>query len=234
MACGRPWGMLEGKDEGPLPGGARRDDALVSTNPTAGRRPGETMIPDATLHRRLLTRDVSVLGEIYGDLGAPAYGLALKITGQPSLAQDAVQDAFLALWELPQAYDPSRGTFRTFLLSMVHHRAVDIVRREQRQSARVARVQHLAETVSADVAEEVTDASWATQRRAQVRRALAALPDHQRQVLELAYFRGYTQLRIAEEIGVPLGTVKTRTLAAMRRLRSELAADAPEAREETG
>ncbi|HEX9124265.1 MAG TPA: sigma-70 family RNA polymerase sigma factor [Actinomycetota bacterium] len=178
-----------------------------------------------TLHMRLLARDGTAIDEVYREYGSAAYGLALRVTGQPSLAQDAVQDAFLALWHAPQAYQPSRGAFRTFFLSMVHHRAVDAVRREERQRAKAERVQRLEEATTEDVADGIADVAWMTQRRAAVRMALASLPEHQRVVVELAYFRGYTQQRIADELGIPLGTVKTRTLAAMRRLRRDLSAE---------
>src|SRR5207248_9691348 len=110
----------------------------------------------------------------------------------------------------------------TFFLSLVHHRAVDTVRREERLRRRTERASNLEPVESEDVAEEVVDESFLIVRRKEVREALGTLPPDQRQVLEMAYFQGYTQARIAQELGIPVGTVKTRTLAAMRKLRKEL------------
>jgi RNA polymerase sigma factor (sigma-70 family) len=133
-----------------------------------------------------------------------------------------VHDAFLALWRAPEAYDPARGPFRSFFLALVHHRAVDTVRREDRLRKRTERASNLEPVRGEDVAEDVVEESFLSMRRLEVREALQTLPAEQRQVLEMAYFRGKTQVSIAEELGIPLGTVKTRTLAAMRKLRREL------------
>ena len=144
------------------------------------------------------------------------------MTGQATLAQDVVHDAFMALWRAPQAYDPGRGPFRAFFLSLVHHRAVDTVRREERLRRRTERALNPSEVADEDVAEGIVEEAWLVVRRGEVRRALESLPQEQKRVLELAYFGGHTQARIAEELGIPLGTVKTRTLAAMRKLRRTL------------
>jgi RNA polymerase sigma factor (sigma-70 family) len=176
---------------------------------------------DVELHRGLSTRDREAFEEIYRRYAAAAYGLALRLTGQEHLAQDVVHDAFLALWRAPEAFDPGRGTFRSFFLSLVHHRAVDTIRREERMRRRDLRV-NPGTPLGEDVTEDIVDEAWLGERRARVIEALAGLPEEQRRVLELAYFRGYTQARIAEELGIPLGTVKTRTLAAMRKLQRML------------
>jgi RNA polymerase sigma-70 factor (ECF subfamily) len=177
---------------------------------------------DRDLHRRVMLRDRDAFEHLYRRYAGVAYGLALRVTGYPALAQDVVHDAFLALWRAPEAFDPVRGPFRGFLLSLVHHRAVDTVRREERLRRRHARVNPERDE-DEDVAEVIVEGSWLAARRARVAKALEGLSAQQRQVLELAYFRGYTQARIAEEVGIPIGTVKTRTLAAMRRLRVLLA-----------
>ncbi len=161
--------------------------------------------------------------ELYRRYGKAAYGLAYRLTGQQVLAQDVVHDAFMALWRAPEAYDPARGAFRTFFLSLVHHRAVDTVRREERLRQRQTRASNLETLADEDVAEGVVDEAWAAIRRRDVRQAITTLPAEQRQVLEMAYFDGKTQTVIAQELGIPLGTVKTRTLAAMRKLRKVLA-----------
>jgi len=177
---------------------------------------------DLDLHRRLSSGDHGAFDALYRRYSGPAYGLAYRLTGQQVLAQDVVHDAFLALWRAPEAYDPARGPFRSFFLALVHHRAVDTVRREDRLRKRSERASNLEPVRGEDIAEDVVEESFLSVRRREVREALQTLPAEQRQVLEMAYFQGRTQASIAEELGIPLGTVKTRTLAAMRKLRREL------------
>lgn len=181
---------------------------------------------DLELHRRLSAGDRAAFEELYGRYSAAAYGLALRVTAQEALAQEVVQDAFLALWRAPEAYDPSRGLFRSFFLSLVHHRAVDTVRREERLRKRTERASNLEPVTGEDVAEDVVEGSYLATRRKEVREALQTLPPEQRTVLEMAYFDGQTQARIAEELQIPIGTVKTRTFAAMRKLRQALDGEA--------
>ena len=177
---------------------------------------------DLEVHRSLSAGDRSAFDELYRRYSSSAYGLAYRITGQQVLAQDVVHDAFMALWRAPEAFDPARGAFRTFFLSLVHHRAVDTVRREERIRARQQRASNLEPVTVEDPAEGVTDAADLADRRIEVRAALETLPPEQRQVLEMAYYGGKTQAQIADEIAIPIGTVKTRTLAAMRKLRRAL------------
>lgn len=177
---------------------------------------------DLELHRSLSAGHRGAFDDLYRRYSGSAYGLAYRITGQQGLAQDVVHDAFLALWRAPEAFDPARGAFRTFFLSLVHHRAVDTVRREERIRARQERASNLEPVAVEDPAEGVTDAADLAERRIEVRAALDTLPPEQRQVLEMAYYGGKTQVQIAEEIAIPVGTVKTRTLAAMRKLRRAL------------
>jgi RNA polymerase sigma-70 factor (ECF subfamily) len=177
---------------------------------------------DLELHRRLLNGDRGAFDELYKRYAAQAYGLAYRVTGQQVLAQDVVHDAYMALWRAPEAFDPSRGSFRTFFLSLVHHRGVDLVRREQRLRARTEKAANLEPVVDEDPADAVAEAGYLSVRRKEVREALTGLPAAQQQVLEMAYFDGKTQVEIAKELDIPLGTVKTRTLAAMRKLRMAL------------
>jgi RNA polymerase sigma factor (sigma-70 family) len=177
---------------------------------------------DLELHRRLSAGDRDAFDELYRRYARVAYGLALRLTGQPMIAQDAVHEAFLALWRAPEAFDPARGALRTFLLSLVHHRGVDAIRREERMRARQDRAANLEPVHGEDPAEAVADEDFVARRRREVREALADLSPEQRQVLEMAYFEGMTQVKIAEQLGIPLGTVKTRTFAALRKLRREL------------
>jgi RNA polymerase sigma-70 factor (ECF subfamily) len=177
---------------------------------------------DIELHAALSSGDRGAFDELYRRYSAAAYGLAYRLTGQQILAQDVVHDSFLALWRAPEAYDPARAPFRTFFLSLVHHRAVDTIRREERMRRRNERASNLEPLTDEDVAEGVVDQAYLSIRRDEVREALTTLPPDQRRVLEMAYFDGLTQAVIAERLGIPLGTVKTRTLAAMQKLRAAL------------
>jgi len=131
-----------------------------------------------------------------------------------------VQEAFTGLWRDPAAYSPGQGSVRNWLLGVTHHKAVDFVRREtaqqRRQNAQAA--QRELDPPAGDAADE----ALAGIRAEEVRTALAELPETQRHALALAYFGGYTQREIANLTGVPLGTVKTRMFAAMRRLHLRL------------
>ena len=177
---------------------------------------------DLQLHRRLSTGDREAFDELYRRYSPTAYGIEYRLTGQQLLAQDVVHDAFLALWRAPEAFDATRGAFRSFFLALVHHRAVDTIRREERLRARQDRAANLEPAAGEDPSERVVDDDFVARRRSEVRDALADLSAEQRQVLEMAYFAGKTQVRIAEELGIPLGTVKTRTFAALRKLRRAL------------
>ena len=178
---------------------------------------------DLELHRGLTGGDRGAFDALYRRYGAAAYGVAFRLTGQQMLAQDVVAESFLALWRTPEAYDPTRGPFRSFFLALVHHRAVDAIRREERMRHRNERASNLEPSASEDVAEGVVDQASLSARRREVRAALLALPPDQRKVLEMAYFDGLTQAAIAERLSIPLGTVKTRTFAAMQKLRAALA-----------
>ncbi|MEX1046333.1 MAG: sigma-70 family RNA polymerase sigma factor [Actinomycetota bacterium] len=186
-------------------------------------RDDETL--DLELHRRIRGKDAGAFEELYKRYSSAIYGLALRVTGHGPLAQEVVNDAFLAVWRAPEAYDPARGSLRTFLMSLSHHRAVDAVRKEERLRKRTQRALNLDETAGEDVAEGVVEDAWLADRRKLVKEALVTLPPDQRQVLEMAYFGGLTQAKIADQLSIPLGTVKTRTLAAMRKMRAALSED---------
>jgi RNA polymerase sigma-70 factor (ECF subfamily) len=180
-------------------------------------------VTDAALVRRLSAREGGALDVLYARYGRPAYSLALRIIGDSGFAEDVVQEVFLALWRDPSRYDPGRGGFASWLLSLTHHKAVDAVRREEslrrrRQAATEDTVAMADENGTASVDEEV----WSVLRGERVRKALRDLPDAQREALALAYFGGYTQREVASLTDTPLGTVKTRMLAGMRKLRESL------------
>jgi len=180
------------------------------------------MESDLELTRRLSGRDRDAFEELYRRYAPAAYGMALRVLRDPAIAQEVVHDAFASLWRAPEVYDADRGSFRSFFLSLVHHRAVDMVRKEERLKERERKVNRARVEDEADVGEVVAEEADLADRRRSVRDALAELPPEQREAVELMYFEGWTQARIAEETGVPLGTVKTRVLAAMRKLRGKL------------
>jgi RNA polymerase sigma-70 factor, ECF subfamily len=156
------------------------------------------------------------LAGLYDLYGRRAYGLALRILRDEMLAENAVQDAFLTVWRGAAAYSRERGAPSTWILTIVHRRAVDIVRREQRRHTDLLEDY---EEPSDDSTEETV---LARAEGARVRRALAQLAPADRRLLELAYYGGLTQSEIAVELDLPLGTIKSRTFKALSRLRSLL------------
>src|SRR4029453_14707550 len=129
------------------------------------------------------------------------------------------QAAFLSVWRHPAGYTPERGSVRSWLLSTVHNRAVDLIRREEAHRRRADDAMAKAGPGGLDPAEQVVEEIGLPEERAAVRRAIDALPADQRQVIELMYFGGLLQSPIAAKLSLPLGTVKSRTLLAMLRLR---------------
>jgi RNA polymerase sigma factor (sigma-70 family) len=186
----------------------------------AASGPAETGVEDRRLVQRVVAGDAGALEEIYGRYGRACYALARRILVDEQLAQDVVQEVFLALWRDARRYDADRGAFPTWLLSMTHHKAVDAVRREENLRKRRATTDVLEERQSAEAGPE--DRAWTAVRGERVRAALAELSEPQREALVLAYFGGYTQREIAGLTSTPLGTVKTRMLAGMRALRGRL------------
>ena len=160
----------------------------------------------------------SALAELYDRFGRPAYGLALRILRDESLAEDAVQDAFLAVWRTAPRYLPERGKASTWILTLVHRRAVDLVRREERRRADV--LDPAAEP--GDRSPPVDEEAWLRLQRERVQKALRQLPDQQREAIELAYYGGFTQSELAERLGQPLGTIKSRMFLGLGRLRELL------------
>jgi RNA polymerase sigma-70 factor (ECF subfamily) len=184
------------------------------------QRPGADGEDDRALVARVTAGDAAALEALYRRYGRPCYGLARRILTDDQFAQDVVQEVFLTVWRDAAKFDPARGAFSSWLLSMTHHKAVDAVRREETLRKRRTTADVLEDSVSD--APPVEDEVWSLLRRSRVREAMALLPDLQREALTLAYFGGYTQREIAGLTGAPLGTVKTRMLAGMRRLREAL------------
>jgi RNA polymerase sigma factor (sigma-70 family) len=162
--------------------------------------------------------DRDAFGRLYDMYGGAAYGLALRIVRDRDLAADVVQNTFLAVWSQATQFDSSRGQPSTWILTMTHHKAVDMVRREERR-----RADALPEGDDRpDPGAGVEQQAWLSMAGEQVRAALARLPDPYREIIELAYFAGFTQSELAERLALPIGTVKSRTFAAMSALRQLL------------
>src|ERR671936_674504 len=162
--------------------------------------------------------DEQALAELYERFGRVAYGLALRVLRDESLAEDAVQDAFLTAWRTAGRFVPERAKASTWLLTLVHRRAVDLVRREERRRAEPI------EAASEPASETAIDeAVWLRYERERVQEALRRLPDQQREALELAYYGGVTQSELAERLGQPVGTIKSRMFGGLARLRDLLA-----------
>jgi RNA polymerase sigma factor (sigma-70 family) len=158
----------------------------------------------------------SALAELYDRYSRPAYGLALRVLHDDALAEDAVQEAFLSLWRTASRFVPERGKASTWILTLVHRKAVDIVRREQRRRTDALGEETEAPTGGAD------DEAWLRLQRERVQSALRQLPDQQREAIELAYYGGFTQSELAERLGQPLGTIKSRMFSGLTRLRELL------------
>jgi RNA polymerase sigma-70 factor (ECF subfamily) len=173
-------------------------------------------LSDEALVVLVARHDEVALAELYDRHGRVAYGLALRIVRDPALAEDAVQEAFLAVWRSAARFVADRSKASTWLLTLVHRRAVDLVRREERRRAEPI------EGFDAPASEVTDEAVWLRFERERVQEALRALPDAQREALELAYYGGFSQSELAERLGLPLGTIKSRMFAGLTRLRELL------------
>jgi RNA polymerase sigma factor (sigma-70 family) len=181
-----------------------------------------THLSDEALIALVARSDDAALAELYDRYGRVAYGLAFRVLRDRSLAEDAVQEAFLAVWRTAARFMPERSKASTWLLTLVHRRAVDHVRREERRRAAPL------EAAPQETGETTEEAAWFSLERERVHEALRNLPDQQREALELAYFGGYTQSEIAERLGEPLGTIKSRMFNGLTRLRDVLQEAVPE------
>jgi RNA polymerase sigma factor (sigma-70 family) len=173
-------------------------------------------LSDEALVALVARADDGALAELYDRFGHVAYGLAVRVVRDPALAEDAVQEAFLAVWRSAARFIPERAKARTWILTVVHRRAVDIVRREE---PRRTEPLEAAPQPSANLTE---DEAWLRLQGTRVQEALRRLPDQQREALELAYFGGFTQAELADRLGEPLGTIKSRMFTGLARLRELL------------
>lgn len=176
--------------------------------------------PDADLFVPLKQRDAAALELAYDRYGALAYSVALRVLGDSGRAEEVVQDAFTTVWRRPESFDPERGNFRTWLLTIVRNRSIDVLR--SRAGGRTREVE-----LPAQLTDTARDADpWRSVamsiERDEVRNALGSISDEQRVAIEMSYFSGYSHSEIAEKLDLPLGTVKGRLRLGMEKLHSYL------------
>jgi RNA polymerase sigma-70 factor (ECF subfamily) len=198
-------------------------------------RPATAALPDLTA-----TKDIQALADeelmhlvrggdprafetVYDRHGGAAFSLAYRMVGNRSVAEDVVQEAFLSIWRSRLRYESERGSVRSWVLGIVHHRTIDALRRNLVHDRRRTSAEGLEERQEAP---ERTDVEVARREEARsVRAALEALPDQQTKVIELAYFGGFTHTQIAEMLDMPVGTVKGRMRLGLEKLRRQLAGE---------
>ena len=192
--------------------------ALTDSSVTWSMRKHLAHLSDEALVALVARSDEGALAELYDRVGRVAYGLAFRVLRDDRLAEDAVQEAFLGVWRTAAGFRAERAKASTWILTLVHRRAVDLVRREERRRAEPLDD----ETRDAATSESAEDAAWLGFERERVQGALRQLPDAQREAIELAYYGGYSQSELAERLGMPLGTIKSRMFAGLARLRQLL------------
>jgi RNA polymerase sigma-70 factor (ECF subfamily) len=178
---------------------------------------------ESEVRARIVAGDDQALREVYDQYASFVHGIAVRVIGDPRAAEDVSQDVFVAFWERPAVFDPERGSLRTWLGTLAHRRAVDHVRREEARRRRATR--EASRAVTAPDVEEMATALLAAER---VRAALDLLPEEQRTAVQLAYFGGKTYRKVAETLGIPEGTAKSRLRLALRRIADALEAEGGE------
>jgi RNA polymerase sigma-70 factor (ECF subfamily) len=183
-------------------------------------RPDLSLLADEDLMQLVRQGDARAFELVYERHATAAFSLAYRMTGRRSAAEDVVQEAFLSLWRSGARYDHTRGSVRTWVLGIVHHRAIDALRRNLRHDTRRASDEGLEERFEAADRTDVVAAR--REEAAEVRTALASLPDEQSKVIELAYFGGFSHSEIAGMLQTPIGTVKGRIRLGLDKLRGQL------------
>ena len=184
-----------------------------------------TSLRDEQLVDRLAERDLGAFEALYDRYADLVYSVSLRVVGDAHVAQDVTQDVFLRVWRAPERFDITRGKFVTWLLSVARNRSID----ERRSNARRLRHEALPSTTeeedvipSTDELDDPALMTVLTEERRAVRQAMVGLPPEQRLAIQLAYFGGLTQQEVANQLGQPLGTIKTRIRLGMRKMRGAL------------
>ena len=175
-------------------------------------------LSDEALVALVARADEDALAELYDRVSRIDYGLALRVLRDERHAEDAVQEAFLQVWRSAATFRAERAKASTWILTLVHRRAVDLVRREERRQADPL----TDDSALGEAPEDTEEAAWLRFERERVQAALKQLPDVQREALELAYYGGFSQSELADRLGVPLGTIKSRMFVGLARLRELL------------
>jgi RNA polymerase sigma-70 factor (ECF subfamily) len=185
---------------------------VVSESELGGSRPAAASAnpSDGELLERAATGDRPALEELYARYSRPVFGMALRRLGDRGRAEDAVQETFVSIWRAAKSYRPERGPGAPWIYAVARNAIVD------RSRAKSETPVEAPDEASFESGPDVrAEQSWT---RLRVHRALEELPEREREVIELAYWRGLSQSEVADELGIPLGTVKTRTRAGLQRL----------------
>jgi RNA polymerase sigma-70 factor, ECF subfamily len=186
---------------------------VTSTAHGDWREAGDTVVVIA-----IGRRHEAALAECYRRHGGPLYRLAQRLLGDDRLAEEAVQEVFLQLWQKPEAYDPDRASLRSWLLMRTHGRAVDLLRSESARRTREQRDAAVSVQPGYDLEREIWDSEVADR----VQTAIVALPEAERRAISLAYFGGHSYREVADILGRPEGTVKSQIRVGLKRLRTLL------------
>lgn len=205
---------------------------MTTTQVIIGTLPGKDLsvdyssFDDAALLRLIAKRKADALRTLYDRYGRLVYSIAFQATSHAELAEEVTQDTFLRVWQHAATFDPQQGQLLSWMTRITRNRVIDLYRRQQTRSE--GHTTYFEEMVDFDLSDEGQDVEASvetTQRGQAVRNALRQLPEEQRRVLALAYFRGLTQEQISNQLGEPLGTVKTRMRLGMQKLRRFLQAE---------
>jgi RNA polymerase sigma-70 factor, ECF subfamily len=185
---------------------------------------GKVSLEDELLALRVTAGDDLALGELFDRHGSLLLGIAKQVTCNHILAQDVLQEVLVEFWRNPGRFDASRGSLRSFLAVQVHRRAIDALRSRSRRKAREERWESQTVAVRDEWSSEVDEVEV----NRVVSDAIGRLPDDQRKVVELAYWKGYTHIEVARALDIPEGTVKSRLRLARTKLAEWLAPIATE------
>jgi RNA polymerase sigma-70 factor, ECF subfamily len=198
-------------------GEVSRRDRLRSVAPPGAERDAEDLLVSAA------RGDQAAFAVLYDRFGGLVYGIVRRVVRDPSQSEEVAQEVFVEAWRTAARFDPAKGSAQTWLLTMAHRRAIDRVRSEQASRDRTERVGHRDRQRPFDEVAEHVEVRLEHQ---QVREALSALTDLQREAVELAYYGGHTYREVAELLDTPLGTIKTRMRDGFIRLRDALGVSA--------
>jgi len=193
-------------------------EEAVSPQQFSGTKDSEPS--DANLVVAVARFDQGALSVLYDRHGTAVFALARRLVKSREIAEEVTQEIFMRLWNRPERFDPSRGALRSFLLADTHGRSIDMLRSELARKEREKKEHVMDVRHTADVESE----AWSNVASDEIRAAVAALSEGERKAIELAYFSGYTYRQVAEALGEPEGTIKSRIRTGMKRLKGQLAA----------